>query len=147
MSLHVTVASIVEQNNKFLFVEEEINGEVYLNQPAGHLEQDESLIDAVIRETMEETGWRVQPEYLVGIYLLKIDSMNRTYLRFCFYCEALEQDLHAELDREIIRTHWLSDEEFSASEIKHRSPLVKKSLEDFFSGIQHPLSILKYYEH
>src|SRR5689334_22521632 len=84
----VTVAAIVEQTiereRRYLMVEELISGRLVLNQPAGHLEDRETLLEAVVRETREETAWRFEPDALVGIYLWRNPDNERTFLRFAF---------------------------------------------------------------
>jgi len=153
MSIHVTVAAIICKNNeqpgnantKYLVIEEEVHGEIFINQPAGHLELEESLINAVVRETHEETGWHVTAEYLVGIYQLYLPEKNRQYLRFCFYCKASNCDDNPKLDDGIIRTHWLSLDELKKSDIALRSPLVIESINDFQNQVKYPLSIIHNY--
>ncbi len=145
MPLHITVAAIVKKNDRFLFVEEMINNKVFINQPAGHLELHETLTEAVVRECLEETGWDVRPEFLSGIYQLQITDKAATYIRFCFYCEAIKEHTDAKLDKEIIRTHWLSANDFHNTDLEHRSPLVKQSLNDYIDGSHYPLSILQNY--
>lgn len=140
---HVTVASVIENDGKFLLVEETINGKQVLNQPAGHLEPDETLIDAVIRETMEETGWNFQPEHLINVYRLNLRVKNQTYLRFNFAGLALSFDPDRELDTGIDRTVWLSYEDISSAVSRHRSPLVMQAIRDYSAGIRYPLSLLQ----
>ena len=100
---NTTIAAIIEQNNRFLLVEESINGKLVFNQPAGHLEHGETLIEAVKREVMEETAWEFEPESLVGVYLYSNPhQLDITYLRFCFYGNCIEEHLGQALDAEII---------------------------------------------
>ncbi len=106
---HVTVAAIIEQDKRFLMVEEiDADGQLVINQPAGHLEENENLLDAVAREALEETGWLFMPETLVGIYQWKVPSNGITYLRICFrgtsHCSLPQQPL----DSDITRTIWMS---------------------------------------
>lgn len=141
------MAAIIHKEGKFLLVEENIpdNGSAsakrVINQPAGHLENNESFIDAVIRETLEETRWQFIPEYISGIYRWIHDN-GETYLRICFVGEAIEEDLCLELDRGIERTIWLSEKELRAQK-NLRSPLVMKSIEDYLAGNNHPLSLIQ----
>ena len=110
MSLNpeVTVAAVVEREGRFLMVEELISGRLVLNQPAGHLEDRESLIEAAIRETREETAWRFHPEALVGIYLWRNPDNERTFLRFAFCGTVDQHDSAQPLDTGIQRALWLS---------------------------------------
>ena len=140
---HVTVASVIENEGKYLLVEETINGKQVLNQPAGHLEPDETLIDAVIRETLEETGWDFQPEHLINVYRLNLQLKNQTYLRFNFAGQALSFDPDRELDAGIDRAVWLSYDDIINAESRHRSPLVMQAIQDYTSGIRYPLSLLQ----
>lgn len=80
----VTVAALVERNGRFLVVEERIGGRLVINQPAGHLEEGETLLEAVVRETREESAWRLSPEALVGTYLWRNLLNGHTTLRFAF---------------------------------------------------------------
>ena len=142
---HATVAAIVEREGRFLFVEEISHGKRVFNQPAGHVDEGETLEDATIRETLEESGWQVKPKELVGVYTYKAPSNQVTYYRFCYVCEALGEIPDAELDSDIIAAHWLSLEEVKAKQEKLRSPLVMKCLEDYLAGKRYPLSLI--YEH
>ena len=140
---HVTVASVIEHDGSYLLVEETINGRQVLNQPAGHLEPGETLIDAVIRETLEETGWDFLPEYLINVYRLNLQEKGRTYLRFNFTGQAVKFNPDQELDTGIDRALWLSYDDIANAGSRHRSPLVMQSILDFTAGIRHPLSLLQ----
>ncbi len=143
---HITAATIVEVDNKFLMVEEASNiGNIY-NQPAGHLEKDESLIDAAIRETLEETGWLVEVESLCGFYLYTSSNNNTTYLRCCFIAKAIK---HTEgiLDNGIIAAHWMSYQDIINMKPMLRSPMVIKCLDDYLNGQRLPLSSIHYHTH
>ncbi len=105
---HATVATIIENNGKFLFVEERSNNKDVINQPAGHIEQHESILDAAVRETLEETGWRIKPEYLVGIYTYTAPFNNVTYYRFCFPSSCLEFLYNHPIDNDIDEQCWLT---------------------------------------
>jgi 8-oxo-dGTP pyrophosphatase MutT (NUDIX family) len=135
----VTVAAIVERDGRFLMVEERIKGVLVLNQPAGHLEKGETLVDAVVRETREETAWRFAPDALVGTYLWRNPDTDRTFLRFAF-CGSVD-DHHADqaLDTGIVRAVWLSPEQLRAQPGRMRSPLVLRCLDDFLGGVRRPL--------
>ncbi len=138
---HATVAAIVEKDGKFLMVEEDVNGEIVYNQPAGHLEPDESLIDAVVRETQEETAWTFTPEALVGVYLWPQPNTDRTFLRFAFCGTCSDHQINQALDDGILRALWLSKEELQNSK-KLRSPMVIKNIDDYLAGQRFPLDIL-----
>ena len=139
---HATVAAIVERDGKFLFVEELSNGERVFNQPAGHIDENEAIQNAVIRETFEEAGCKVRPESLVGIYTYKAPSNGVTYYRFCYACKLIKEDVNAKLDTDIIAAHWLTLEELSAKQEQMRSPLVLKCLEDYLAGKRFPLALI-----
>ena len=135
----VTVAAVVEHDGRFLFVEERINGHLVLNQPAGHLEDRETLIDAVVRETREETAWRFTPEALVGTYLWRNPANERTFLRFTFCGTVDDHRASQPLDTGIVRTHWLSHEQLLKQRARLRSPLVLRCLADYLDGARQPL--------
>ena len=136
-----TVAAVVERDGRFLLVEERIDGRLVLNQPAGHLDPGESLIAACRREVMEETAQRFEPTALVGIYRWHYAAKDVTFLRFCFMGR-LEGASDRALDKEIVRLHWLTPAELEARKADHRSPLVRKSVEDYLAGRRFPLEIL-----
>ena len=138
---HVTVAAIIHREGKFLLVEENDNGKKVINQPAGHLENNESLIEAVIRETLEETRWEFWPSYISGIYRWIHDN-GETYLRVCFAGEAVKEYKDLKLDKDIERTLWLTEEEIRQHN-NLRSPLVIKSLDDYLKGITFPMSLIQ----
>jgi len=133
----ITVAAVVPDGNRYLLVEERIDGRLVLNQPAGHLDVNESLIDAVIRETREETAWAVRPIGLIGIYQLLLPQVH--FVRMTFLCEALEHDSKQALDTEIVRTHWLTREEIASHVVPQRSALVLRCIDDHIAGRLWPL--------
>lgn len=139
---HSTVAAIIERDNKFLMVEELVHGELVINQPAGHLDPDENLIMAAIRETQEEAAWKFIPEAVTGIYLWKHPENGETYLRvaFCGSCE--DHDPEQALDDGIIRATWKSREELTSNNIKLRSPMVLNCIDDYLAGKRYPLDML-----
>ncbi|MCW9024563.1 MAG: NUDIX hydrolase [Gammaproteobacteria bacterium] len=139
---HVTVAAIVERDGRFLFVEEEINAQRFINQPAGHLEAGENLIEAVIRETLEETAWHFQPQFLSGIYRWIHPQSGATFLRHCFSGTVSDQTGQP-LDKEILRTLWLTPDELSHQQIALRSPLVSQCVTDHLNGKQYPLALFQ----
>ena len=144
---HVTVATVVEKDGKFLFVEEHTEGVMHtvFNLPAGHVECGESIIQAAIRETMEETGYAVDIDALLGIYTYTPPMFpDRTYFRFCFLAHVLEYFPEAELDKGIVGPKWMTLDELQES-ARARSPLVIKAVQDRLSGQKYPLSLV--YEH
>ena len=139
----VTVATVVVRDGKLLCVEERANGALVINQPAGHLEPDESLIEAAVRETREETGWNVRITHVVGAYQWKATETGRHYLRFAFAAEPLDEIPGATLDEGIVRTLWLTPQELQAEQARHRSPLVWQAVADYLAGRRSPLSMLQ----
>ncbi len=144
----VTVATIVVRDGRLLCVEERSNNTLVINQPAGHLEPDESLLQAAVRETREETGWIVRPTFFIGTYQWKApvrvgDNEGRHYLRFAFAAEAVEEIPNARLDEGIVRAMWLTPEELQALTPRHRSPLVWRTVADYLGGNRHPLSMVE----
>ena len=141
----VVVASIIEDNGRFLFVEEVINGRVVVNQPAGHLEYGESLIEAVKRETLEETGYYFEPTAFLGALLLTSPDPERVYLRFTFTGQLLNKAENYQTDPDIIATHWLTPDELKQHPyLSPRSDLVFQALNLYQSGIRLPLDSLVY---
>jgi 8-oxo-dGTP pyrophosphatase MutT (NUDIX family) len=138
---HVTVAAVVEHEGRFLIVEEEAENRIVYNQPAGHLERGESLLDAVVRETREETGWRIRPTAVVGIHQWTSPSA-RSFLRVAFACNALDHDPALEPDDGIRAVMWLTRAEVAARGDALRSPMVLKCIDDFMAGKCYPLDLL-----
>lgn len=140
---HVTVACVVEREGRYLIVEESIGGEaLVLNQPSGHWEPGETLIEGAVREALEETGWDVEPQALLGIYEFKPDGLPYGFLRFAFIAEARRHHPERALDAGIARAVWLTPEELKASVARHRSPMVLRAIEDHRAGQRFPLSLL-----
>jgi 8-oxo-dGTP pyrophosphatase MutT (NUDIX family) len=143
----VTVAAIIERDGRFLLVEEETADGVRLNQPAGHLDPGESLIDACAREALEETAFRFTPTALLGVYMSRYASPRDhgedvTYVRFAFTGTLGERDNGRRLDHGILGTLWLAPEEIAARATEHRSPLVMRCVEDFRRGRRFPLDLI-----
>jgi 8-oxo-dGTP pyrophosphatase MutT (NUDIX family) len=138
----VTVAAVIERGGKFLFVEEMANGRRVLNQPAGHLDPGESLVQAVAREVLEETAHRFTPTAVLGIYRWIYDKEDVTFLRFAFLGRVDEVEAGRELDKEIIAAVWLTPAELAARRAEHRSPLVQQCVDDFVAGRSFPLEVL-----
>ena len=138
----VTVAAVIERGGKFLLVEEEANGRRVLNQPAGHLDPGESLVQAVAREVLEETAHRFTPTALLGVYRWFYDKEDVTFLRFAFLGRVDRVDAGRTLDKEIIAAVWLTPAELGARRAEHRSPLVQQCVDDFLAGRSFPLDVL-----
>jgi 8-oxo-dGTP pyrophosphatase MutT (NUDIX family) len=139
---NTTVAAIVEQNGKFLLVEEETADGVRLNQPAGHLEDGETMLQAVVRETSEETAYDFTPESLLGVYHWRHPNKDITYLRFAFIGKVSGHNPAQKLDDGIIRAVWMSLDEIRANAAIHRSPQVLTCVEHYLAGQRFPLSVL-----
>lgn len=140
--IDVTVAAVVEQSGRFLIVEELIAGQRVLNQPAGHLEPGESLVEAVIRETLEETAFALEPEAVTGIYLWQTPDQRRTFLRVAFAGQCRGHDPHRRLDVGILRADWLTREEIAGNCHRLRSPMVLRCIDDYLAGVRYPLDCL-----
>ena len=139
---HATVAALCEQDGKFLLVREKVDGQTVYNQPAGHLEAGETLIEAVVRETLEETRYQFIPQMLQGIYRYQPDPESaKTYLRFLFRGIAGDW-LDGELDQGIIAAEWLSFDQVLACRPQHRSPMVLQGIEDCRLQSGYPLDII-----
>lgn len=154
---HSTVAVIVEHpdndslpaaERRFLMVEEMEGDVCVLNQPAGHMEDGETILQASIREALEETGWEVEPTSLIGIYQLEISKQadpvqapeKKTYIRFAFAARAIAHHPNVTIDPDIIRADWFSMAEIESRAL--RSPIVKQAIVDYLGGASHPLSLL-----
>lgn len=140
---HVVVAAIVEQSGRFLVVEERAEGRTVINQPAGHLERDESLIEAVRREVLEETGCAFTPQGVVGVYLYPRPELDHAFLRVCFFGVADAREPGRALDADILRTLWASRAELEAERARLRSPLVLACIDDYLAGQRHPLGMVR----
>jgi 8-oxo-dGTP pyrophosphatase MutT (NUDIX family) len=143
----VTVACVVVRDGRLLVVEEQVRGRVVLNQPAGHLEPDESLLEAARRETLEETGWHVEPTAFIGAYQWKStadgEEAAKHYLRMAFVAQPLRHEPQRALDEGIVQALWLTPGELQAQAARHRSPLVWRVVEDFLAGRRHALDVLQ----
>jgi len=146
----VTVAAVIERDGRFLLVEEHTAEGLRLNNPAGHLDPGESLVDAVARETLEETTHTFTPTALVGVYMSRFQRAGPgeaidediTYLRFAYSGELGDVVPGRTLDTGIVRTLWMTPDEVRASAARHRSPLVVRCMEDHLAGLRHPLSVV-----
>ena len=140
---HVTVAAVIHRSGRFLLVEEAPEGRRVWNQPAGHLEAGEGLVDAVVREVLEETGRPFEPHGLVGVYRHVPPGSGRTYLRFCFAGSAGEPVPGHRLDPDILGLRWESREALARPGAPLRSPLVLAAVDDFLAGRSFPLDLLR----
>ena len=143
---NVTVAAVIEQQGRFLLVEERTSHGLQFNQPAGHLEADESLVAAVAREVLEESAYRFEPQHFVGIYRWHSPASDTTYLRFAFAGRVVDHYPNRELDEGIVRALWMTVDEIRNSQSRHRSPLVLHCVEDYLAGKCYPIEMLVHYE-
>jgi 8-oxo-dGTP pyrophosphatase MutT (NUDIX family) len=143
---NVTVAAVVQRDGKFLLVEEETDAGLAFNQPAGHLEEGESLIAAVVRETLEETAYHFKPTHLIGVYNWKHPNKDVTYLRFAFAGELRGFEAERKLDDGIVAARWMTLAEVKETQARHRSPLILRCIEDLIAGKRYPLDLLVHYD-
>lgn len=142
---NVTVAAVIEHDGRFLMVEEQTPEGLGFNQPAGHLEEGESLLEACVREVLEETAWHFVPEYLVGIYQWTRPQGDLTYLRFAFGGRLGGEEPGRTLDEGIVRALWMTRDELLAVRARHRSPLILDCVDDWMAGARHPLALIRHY--
>lgn len=142
---NVVVAALAERDGRFLLIEEETASGLRLNQPAGHWDPGETLLDAVIRETLEESAHHFVPTALVGIYSLPMVDSTITYLRFAFAGEITGHDPSRVLDTGIVRALWQTPDEIRAGRERHRSPLLLECVEDYLAGRRYPLDLIRHY--
>jgi 8-oxo-dGTP pyrophosphatase MutT (NUDIX family) len=138
----ITVAAIVESDGRFLLVEELIGGHHVLNQPAGRVEPEEHLVDAVVRETLEETGWHFVPEWLLGVYPWRSPHAQRSSLRFAFAGRVRAHEPQRVLDEPVVAVHWLSREQLLHPPWPLRTPLVLRCIDDWYGGRRLPLAAI-----
>lgn len=138
----VTVAAVVEHDGRFLMVEEQGPSSLVINQPAGHLEDGESLLDAVIREVLEETAMEFEAESVTGLYRWRHPDSGDTFLRVCFAGRVGDPLPGRALDAGILRTLWLDVDQIAADPKRLRSPMVARCIDDYRAGHRHPLSLL-----
>lgn len=137
----ITVAAVIQRDDRFLVVEELVSEQLVFNQPAGHLDEHETLVEAVTRETFEETGWHFEPEAVSGIYVWKSPRRGTTIMRTAFCGRVTGHDAEAELDAGIQRAIWLTREELANSG-RLRSPFVLRCIDDYLTGVRHPLALI-----
>jgi 8-oxo-dGTP pyrophosphatase MutT (NUDIX family) len=139
----VTVACVIERDGRFLFVEErDGGGKPVLNQPAGHWDEGETLLEAAVRETLEESAWDVEPTALVGLYDYRPAHLDHGFLRIAFAARPLRHHPERTLDQGIERALWLSREELAGCRERHRSPMVLRSVDDYLTGRRLPLDLI-----
>ena len=145
---NVTVAAVIEQHGKYLLVEEEPEPGtgLFLNQPAGHLDPGESILQGAIRETLEETAYTFVPEFLLGIYQWHSQRVDMTYLRFAFVGRVTGHDPERALDHGIARAEWFDLQEIERRIDRHRSPLVMRCIQDHRAGKRYSLEVLTHYD-
>lgn len=139
---HVTVATVIQKDDLFLMVEEYSSGKRVINQPAGHIENGETLIEAAQRETLEETGWLCEVSDFMSLSRWIHPETNETYFRVTFAAQPLVHNHEQALDPAIIQALWLSYEEICSRAQHHRSPAVMQDIENFRAGRFYPLTVL-----
>jgi 8-oxo-dGTP pyrophosphatase MutT (NUDIX family) len=139
----LTVAAVVERDGQFLLVEERVGNRMVFNQPAGHVERNEPLLDAVIREALEETAWTFHPAALIGIYLWDQPEKKRSFLRFTFCGHVTTHDPERPLDRGIKRAVWMDRQQILARSSRLRTPMVLKCIDDYLAGRRYPLELIQ----
>ncbi|MEP6938700.1 MAG: NUDIX hydrolase [Rudaea sp.] len=139
----VTVATIVPRDDRFLIVEERVRGELVLNQPAGHLEPGESLLQAALRETLEETAWSVELTHLIGAYQWSTPGGRQHFLRFAFAARPIAHHAERTLDSGIVAAHWLTRDEIAAQSSRLRSPMVLGNVDDWIAGTRFALTAVR----
>ena len=141
---HKTVATIVVRDDKFLMVEELIDGQLVLNQPAGHLEANETILEAAVRETLEETAWQVELTAFLGLYQSNANAKGVCYIRSCFIAKPVQYFPERALDTDIVQALWLSREEIQAKTLQLRSPVVMQVIDDYLAGKHYPLDVFTF---
>lgn len=141
---HVTVACVVADGDRYLMVEEEVGGRIAYNQPAGHLDDGESLIDAALRETLEETGWTVALQHLIGVHQWRSTEHGDAVVRFSFAARPVSHDPDRPLDTDIRRALWLTRAEIAALGERLRSPMILQSIDLWLAGQRLPLGALSH---
>lgn len=141
---HIVVAAVVEREGRYLLVEEFINDELRINQPAGHWERGETLIEGVKREALEETAWDIEPTGFLGVYAWQPKSLPYPFVRFAFVANAIRHHPERKLDEGILRAIWLTPDELRAGSELHRGPSVMACIEDFSAGRVYPLSLIQH---
>lgn len=144
---HLTVATVVEKDGKFLMVEEVSSNKLVINQPAGHIECNESIVSAAIRETLEETGYKVKPTHLLGLERWHKPHSQHTFFRYTLAASVVKHHRQLPLDSGIVRCLWLSYPEIIRHKIRLRSPMVESAIRSYLNNNLYPLSILAEHQH
>ena len=141
---HVTVACVIEKDGSYLMVEErdKTSGKLVFNQPAGHLEHGESIAEAALRETLEETGWEVELVGIISISLYLVPKGDITYYRTTFLARPVQRVQGANIDPDIHAVHWLDYESILARSARMRSPLALAVIERHRQGVCYPLDLI-----
>lgn len=140
---HLTVAAVIERDGQFLMVKERSHLRTVFNQPAGHVENQETVIDAVIREVKEETAWTFCPEYIIGLYKWRNPDNDTTFLRVCYAGTVSQHTASQALDEDILSAEWIATEKLLAMDNQQlRSPMVKKCIKDYLDDKHYPLDII-----
>ncbi|MGO8755975.1 MAG: NUDIX hydrolase [Gallionellaceae bacterium] len=142
---NVTVAAVIEQEGKFLLVEEHTERGLLFNQPAGHWEPGETLPAGAAREVLEESAYEFEPEHLLGVYRWHSSTSDTTYLRFAFTGRILAYHTGRKLDQGIVRAVWMTPDEIRATQARHRSPLILRCTEDYLAGKRYPMELITHY--
>ena len=140
---HATVAALIERDGRYLMVREHTRHGIRINQPAGHWEAGETLLDAVCREVLEESGYEFTPTALLGIYVSDKDDKSVTYLRMTFIGTVGDAPTHDELDDGIIEAVWMTPDEIMAERAIHRNPIIAQCLTDYVNGQKLDLALVK----
>ena len=138
----VTVAAVIRRGDRYLMVEQRPDGRAVVNQPAGHLEFNETLQQAIRREVLEETGHPFTPDGLVGVYQWTLPETSRSYLRFCFSGSVGDPSPGYRIDSDISAVHWLTREQIAAGALPVRSPMVLRCIDDAAVSRPVPLELL-----
>lgn len=144
--IHITVAAIIEYNQKFILVSDKTTEGLKLNQPAGHVEANESILEATTREVKEETSLDFIPEHLIGVYYFQANA-NNTYVRFCFsgsLNDYTKMPQPSATDEDVVAVDWYLESEIRAKSAEHRSPIVLRCLNDYLAGKKFPLEVINY---
>ncbi len=143
---NVTVAAVIEQDGRFLLVEEQTEQGLLFNQPAGHWEPGETLPAGAAREVLEESAYEFEPQHLLGVYHWHSTVSDTTYLRFAFSGRILSHHPERTLDQGIVRTVWMTPDEVRATRGRHRSPLIVRCMEDYLDGKRYPMELITHYD-
>ena len=141
--IHLTVATVVERDSQFLMVMETKAGQQVINQPAGHVEPGEDILQAARRETMEETGWEVTISGFLGFSTHFAPASGVTYYRMTFVAQPVRFDNQAVIDPDIDLSLWMTLDEIQERRHQLRSPMVLGCIEDYLAERIFPLDIFR----